>query len=170
MAVAVLGSFATARADEIDGAFGKTFGAIFDPKEAVSHTATTSGEALYAFRPSNPYSGLGQYFVLITPVTQRIYEIWATSSFEEMAACEAEFDKVVRILQKKYPRVEMQEPIFTLGEARVLTIGETTVGVRCDLGFPNTTLYVQYVHSGLREEAKQEAADAAAKGDDVTGF
>ena len=68
--------------EPIEGAFGQRLGAYFDPAVATEIGVLTFGrEKTYGFTPVATYPGLEMYYVLLTPITHRIYGIWAQRSF-----------------------------------------------------------------------------------------
>lgn len=156
-------------AQEIGGAFGKNLGGKFTPDNATSTSETTSGEPLYGFQPQNPYPALHRYYVLLTPSSNRIYAIWAVGQFDDNDACTRELEKVERILAKRYPDAEKSEPIV-MGTARHFQQRDRAIAVRCNIGFPESQLYVQYLDIKLAEQAKDEAAEQAIEGGETGGF
>jgi hypothetical protein len=68
--------------EPIDAAFGQRLGAYFDPASATEiGELTFRREKTYGFTPVAAYPGLEMYHVLLTPITHRIYGIWAQRSF-----------------------------------------------------------------------------------------
>lgn len=156
-------------ADAISGAFGKEFGSEYDPADAQGVSATESGEPLYRFSPENPYSGLEEYYLRITPETERVFSIWGLARFSNRHECLREYEKITRIVERTYPRAAVSEPI-SMDEVKIFRTGDSSVVIRCASLFTDPVLYVQYQHRELANAAQDEAAEATIRNDDTSGF
>ena len=81
-------------ANNIDGAFGLKIGDYFSNK--------TSSRAI-KFKPQNPLPGVSNYWVRLTPISNRIYEIYATDSVD---SCNIKYE-LDTILKSKYGKPEI---------------------------------------------------------------
>lgn len=152
-----------------DGAFGKTLGGTEKPAPEPAET-TASGLPLYAFEPVHPYVGLQNYYVLVTPMTNRIYEIWGTGAYSSMASCERELDTVHRILLLRHAHNRDVRPLEE-GGIRMLIMPRMNILAFCDSHRDGTpTLFLQYRDDFLGEEAIREEAELRATGVDIEGM
>jgi len=81
-------------ANNIDGAFGLKIGDYFSNK--------TSSRAI-KFKPQNPLPGVSNYWVRLTPISNRIYEIYAT---DDVDSCNIRYE-LDTILESKYGKPEL---------------------------------------------------------------
>lgn len=152
-----------------DGAFGKTLGDVFKTPKYPARQAD-DGQPLYAFKPKHPYEGLSNYYVLTTPVTRRIYEIWATGAFPSLPSCHRELETVHKILILRHSRNGGVTPMPD-GGVRIVVMPRMTILAFCEADDRGrATLFLQYRDNLLGEEAKSEAADKRAKGADIEGM
>lgn len=143
-----------------------TLGNTFTPTDAIGETRTDSGETLYAFKPSRPFGSFTEYYVMLTPKSNRIVEIWAAGSFESSGACGRELDTIGRILHKKYPGLTEVNAII-MGDSLVLEQDSKTVALVCPVSFgEKIQLLMKYIDMTLRELAKDEAAEIRLETDD----
>jgi len=120
--------------------------------------------------PKHRYEGLRNYYVLKTPVTHRIYEIWATGSFPSLPACNHELGMVHRILALRHADNAGVRPLPD-GGLRMVILPRMNILAFCDADSSGAaTLFLQYRDDILGELANQEAADKRAKGADIEGM
>jgi hypothetical protein len=95
---------------QITGAFGMVLGQKFIPS---SITALDDGEGYwrrYRFSPSAPLPGFTQYWVRVTPGSNRIWSIGAVALFgKDSVAAWKERQKLVAALEEKYGKAVHEE-------------------------------------------------------------
>ncbi len=91
-----------AQIQKIQGAFGFHLGEIFKPKSASDNMTIATGETLYRIKPKEKFRKFNTYYVLITPVSKKIYGIWAEVDLKNRPQAEREFKVVLTLLEKKY--------------------------------------------------------------------
>ncbi len=74
--------------NSIVGGFGLKLSDVFDIKSAIGSSETTSGEILYEVKPSKKIKYFKKYYVLITPKTHKIRQIWGIGSYKNKPSCE----------------------------------------------------------------------------------
>lgn len=164
----------------LDGAFGMQFGSTFDPSRATTVSKLDSGTPIYGFKPKKPYGAFKNYWVLITPKSHKVYEIWADGipEINTKRDCFDEKDLIVTILRKKYrlriePVVEIEITIFDrlINQSRArLVKGNKEVLMSCTAyhGYPE--LEIRYIDKMLRNIAKKEQFDLDTKKADPSGL
>jgi len=139
----------------IEGAFGKKLGESFDPNEAIGKNDLKSGEIMYQFLPEKPFRSLKDYFVLVTPKTNKIYAIFATGPIGSQQAAKAEQDLIVDILQKKYGKTDEQGFAEMLGDIKRISQGDRYISIGFS-GIIDVDIWVRYVDHALRQSAEKE--------------
>src|SRR4051812_19765953 len=64
---------------KIEGAFGKRLGEEFQPEEGTSESLDQGTTIRCRFNPKNPFQGLTDYFLELTPRTHRVCGILAVA-------------------------------------------------------------------------------------------
>ena len=148
-------------ADPISGGFGIKLGDTFDPKQAVKVTKTTSGEPLYGVRPPKKVKYFDQYYVMITPKSHKIREIWGIGRYAKREECMKDFETLSILLSKKYG--ELKKPaIISMDEILSTSDGDRSVSIRCS-GMMSYHLYLKYISEKLNDLAAQERAEMETK-------
>jgi len=146
-----------AKTNEINGAFGKSFGEVYDGGRVLSET--TSGEKIYSFNPENPNPIFTKYGVIITPKTKKISEIWAWGYFDSSTKCEAQFQIIEILLDKKYESLKSKNS-FSFGSTNAnYRSNNRRIGLRCPFEFGDTPLYLQYIDNDIQRLVIEEKAE-----------
>ena len=145
-------------AKEISGAFGLSLGEVITG-ELSEITETTSGKPIYAFEPKNPHPAFSNYGIIITPKTRRIEQIWAWNTFENTSKCQAEFDVIEVLLDKKYKNFKYKSYSFALSHASY-NYNKKYIHLSCTLEFRVTPLYLQYTDEYMKDLSVQEKAES----------
>jgi hypothetical protein len=153
--------------EPIGSAFGKRLGSSFDPASAVSvgELFWGDGEKTYTFTPLEPYAGLDTYYVLLTPITHRIYGIWAQQSMTSDEDCHREQDALMAILRKKYgpsndPDKKLKDCWFFCFRTFSIKQGSRSVESSCNA---HTNLMLRYTDHNLEKIKDAEDRELKAK-------
>ena len=148
---------------KIIGGFGLKIGDKFDIKSAIGSSKTTSGETLYAFRPSKKIKYFKNYHVLITPKSHKIRQIWGIGSYKNKASCEKDLDVLEVMLEKKYGK--FNKPSFSMDAVKYVSDSsnkDRDIIIKCN-GFRNpVSFYIMYKDSSLDTLSKKEEAEIEA--------
>lgn len=87
---------------ELKGLCGINFGDRLRVLPDSRTEKTTDGDVLYFFDPTKPFMMFDQYFVRITPTSNRVYCIWLIKEFKESKGAEEEFKRVDTVLENHY--------------------------------------------------------------------
>ena len=146
--------------NEINGAFGKAFGEVYQGELSVL-SKTTAGEKIYSFTPQNPHPVFTKYGVILTPKTQKISEIWAWGYFDNSSICEAEFKVIEVLLDKKYESLKSKNA-FSMRSSKFTgySSGNRRISLRCPIEFGGITfLYLQYIDKDMQRLTIEEKAE-----------
>ena len=142
-------------AEKIEGAFGKKLGDVFDPKKAIGLSRCEDGTPIYEFRPANSFRSFTRYYVLITPTSKKIYNIWGVGSAENTSVAQKEQAVIMEILQQKYGVKEKPGVIDILGDVNTIKQGNRGVVTKIS-GFGNVQFHIRYYDSDLVKLAESE--------------
>jgi len=148
---------------KILGGFGLNLGDVFDIKSAKGKTETTSGEILYSFLPSKKIKYFKKYYVLVTPESHKIREIWGIGSYKNKASCEKNLDVLEVMLEKKYGK--FNKPSFSMNSIKYVTDNfnkNRDIVIKCDGFVQEYSFYIMYKDSTLNELSKKEEAEIEA--------
>lgn len=148
---------------KIIGGFGLKLGDTFDIKSATGSSQTTAGEILYTFSPSKKIKYFKHYYVLVTPKSHKIREIWGVGSYENTASCKKNLDVLEVMLEKKYGGFD--KPTFSMEALKYVNDSSNKdrgIAIKCT-GFMNPiSFYIMYKDSSLNELSKKEEAEMEA--------
>ena len=147
-------------AQQITGAFGYKLGEKFNFKSATDISKTTGGEPLYQVNPKKKVNFFSTYFVLITPTSKKIREIWGIGDYNNNDTCLNDLETLKIILQKKYGKPT--SPI-SMDKTYIFIQGKRWIDIKCNNNFDSAELYIQYVDDNLDNLAKKERAAKVAK-------
>lgn len=160
--------FSSSFAANITGAFGVKLGEKLNKLHVINVSSTTDDEPLYEITPVKRVKFWDDYYVLITPITKKVYSIWGIKRGLSKIDCEANLEAVASIIEKKY-RVRKQEPIFSLDKDYFFEKGNGVIDLKCDSNFDSDfnevyDFYIQYYSKELENKASQERVKLKAKG------
>ena len=138
----------SAQGSEINGAFGKVFGEVYQGKLSVLSN-TTSGEKIYSFKPQNPHPVFTKYGIILTPKSKKISEIWAWGYFDSSSKCEGEFKVIEVLLDKKYESLKAKNSFSMDASNASYRTGNRRISLRCPIEFGDTPLYLQYIDKDM---------------------
>ena len=147
----------------ITGGFGLKLGDVFDIKSAKGSSKTTSGEILYSVRPTKTIKYFKEYYVLVTPTTHKIREIWGIGQYSSKASCEKDLEILEVMLEKKYGK--SSEPTIAMEKIKFFTDNNNSdrgIVIKCS-GFMNPSFYIMYKDRSLNELSKKEEAEVEAQ-------
>ena len=153
--VALLLSSISISEETIKGAFGIELGSSFDPTSAIGTGSLTDGTPMYKFTPSKSFRSFSDYYVLITPQTNKVYAIWGIGDSENDPSCKKEQALVMAILQKKYGKPESDALTSSLYDIKQIDQGNRFVLTKCS-GFTDVSLDIRYKDKELEKLAEQE--------------
>lgn len=164
-------SIATAKAEEvkITGAFGYTLGAQMDPKQIIGKAQLTSGTPMYQFAPDKRFRSFSKYYVLVTPKTHVIYEIWGVGQVDNVAAGQKEQSFVMSLLQEKYGSKEKEGLLDVMSDSKAIHQGNRYVMTKLT-GFMDVTIEIRYCDSDLETLAEQERIELEKGKTDASGL
>jgi hypothetical protein len=105
-------------AEKIEGAFGKKLGDVFDRNSAIGTSKLTDGTPMYEFLTTNGFRSFKRYYVLMTPVTHKIYSIWGIGNVENTEAGQKEQAVIMEILKQKYGSDEKPNLLDAIGDVK----------------------------------------------------
>lgn len=154
-------SFAAEPIEKIKGAFGIELGQSFDPEKAIGTSQLTDGTPMYQFAPVNPYRAFSQYFVMLTPKSNKVYAIWGVGAAENTAAGKKEQAVLMSILAKKYGKPAEQGLTETMYDLTHVVQGDRRVMVKIS-GFGKVTIDIRYEDAALEKQAEKERIEVEA--------
>ena len=150
------------------GAFGIEFGQKLSTLKVLNKGELTSGEAIYQVQSPNPLKGkLDQYFVLITPKTQKVHTIWGNKEYKGFSKqkCEAEKSDIVSILENKYGESKPVREI-NIDNDRMFEVKNVNIFTVCQgMG---STLSIRYVNNEFSDLADQEKKESVIEKTDAS--
>lgn len=150
--------------NSIVGGFGLKLGDVFDIKSAIGSSETISGEKLYEVKPSKKIKYFKKYYVLITPKTHKIRQIWGIGSYKNKPSCEKDLGVLEVMLEKKYGK--FTEPSFSMDKAKWVTDNmnkERDIIIKCNGFMDPISFYIIYKDAELNELSKKEEAEIEAE-------
>lgn len=141
--------------EKIQGAFGIQLGQVFDLSSKIGTAELTDGTPMYMFEPKKKFRSLSQYFVMITPKTNKVHTIWAQGDMENNSLCQKEQALVMAILQKKYGKIAKDKPFSVMYDVKEIDQGEKKVFTKCT-GFSDVNLSIRYKDKKLEQLAENE--------------
>lgn len=99
---------------------------------------------------------LNRYYLLLTPNTKKIREIWAMSSYISKSECLINMDVINIPLEEIYGK--FIELYFSQNITKYIDVAERRVSIRCS-GFMEFNLYLRYTDYGLDKLLRNELAE-----------
>lgn len=148
----------------IKGAFGINFGDVFKPTPDTNSDRLTNGEPIYRITAPVRFRHFNEYYVLITPTTSKIYEIWAVAKFEGSGDADAEQKVVEKIIEDKY---QTKHNGFMMSRYE---IDNVQIAINTPITFGGSALQIRYTDNLLREVAEKERIDSEIKKTNTEGI
>jgi hypothetical protein len=172
--LAFLPTFSASAGDKITGAFGLTLGAPLEAAQRKQAGTLTSGEPIYAFTPTNPVKYFQRYYVLISPKTQRVHEIWGMGPmYKDEERCSADLAEVAYLLEQKYGKFDDKRAGFDMKVRflRSFTEGKDGIHLFCRWEImEGYRLEVRYIDGEVGVLAKKERTEQNTKDADKKGL
>jgi len=165
----ILATVSAVAADKIEGAFGLKLGASFNPDAAIGKAETTSKEPMYQFEPEKPFRSFNRYYVLITPKSKRIYQIWAIGPADNPQACAVEQKVIVTALIEKYGQSEKPGLFDKLSNREAISQGNVLVSVECSAALRGV-IEIRYTDLENQKLAEQERIEEEVSKVDKSGL
>lgn len=140
----------------ISGLMGMNLGNIFHPKDSPDNGKLQSGETLYAFSPAKKFREFDEYYVLITPVTHKIYQIWIRKAFKNSAKAHDEQKICLDIMKDRFKPKEVKDELFSLDSGKVMSFDNGEIYSKVIIGFGENTLEFRCVDNELSKLAEKE--------------
>lgn len=154
--------------NELEGLCGIKFGTEFPKNNNPRNGKLTSGEIMYRVNPMKKFMGFTDYYVMTTPISQKIYSIWLSQNFKESAEAREEFEKVSTILENHYKIKGEREISFD--PLQTYRFDNGRIVLKCDLGFGENTLEIRAYSDEFEELNEQEKKEAAIKSTDTSAL
>jgi hypothetical protein len=155
---------------KIMGAFGVQLGDYFEPAESsIGTSKLTDGTPMYQFNPKNQFRSFGEYYVLITSKTHKVYCIWATGKSVNSETCEKEQDLIMDLLKKKYGNGEKQGFWDALEARKTIRHGNRYIMSKCS-GFMDVSIEIRYYDTELVALAEKEHLEIESNKVDDSGL
>lgn len=142
--------------ETISSAFGMTLGAYFDPANAYERASLKDGTPIYGFAPNPGYKAFSQYYVMITPVTNRVYGILATGTFKDPQEATVMKRDMMNLLRSKYGDLFRTSRVEGLRHAKELRQGNRYILVNKATSIEEA-VDIRYYDLALRQLAQREA-------------
>jgi hypothetical protein len=168
-APAIANATQTPAPNQISEAFGMKLGDIFDPANATGTGTLTNGTPEYDITPVSPFRSFTDYYILITPLTHKIYAIEAQGNFDNSDMAKKEQAVIMQLLTDKYGPVADQEPDEIMDNGQHISQGHRLV-LTSVKGFTTATLLIQYIDTDLAGLAEKERIKTEAKKVDAGGL
>jgi TPR repeat protein len=150
--------------EPIQRAFGQTLGAVFDPATSTQSSGYTD-DAVFWYPDPAKIPELTEFSVSVTPITYRVYGIYATGKASDKSACIDSVHGLFAIVAKKYNGEQYGGDMRQVKgeEAYFLTQSKThrMIHVGCEDVDGKVKLEMGYVDETIRDEAKSEGQDIA---------
>lgn len=155
--------------EKITGAFGVNLGQVFNPDSAIGENSLTDGTPMYEFKPTKTFRSFTRYYVLITPISNKIYAIWGIGPMENDPICTKEQKLIMAILQDKYEKQEKEDLFSNLYDIEKISQGDRFIITKCN-GFSDVTLDIRYYDNNLEKLAENERIKYESKKLDSSGL
>lgn len=148
--------FADSNISAPKGAFGVNFGDNISKLNVIRTGELTNGEKLYEISAPIPLSEkIESYYVLITPKTNKVFEIWGDKNYDNYnrEMCNTEKQNLLSILENKYGKSE-SIGMFNVDDDRMINIGNIVISASCrNLG---KNMSLRYADKNLRNQYNEE--------------
>ena len=168
LALLIFSALASAQS-EITGAFGLSFGDVYNANQATGERRLTDGTPILSFKPDRVFADFTAYFVLITPTSSKIYGIWAMKASPNTSTCKKDQAVIQSLLEKKYGEPDKQELMAALSDAITISQGPRAVMTKCS-GLDDVTLEIRYNDRDVASLAERERIDIEASKLDASGL
>ncbi len=165
--ISMLAAFSFAQ--EITGAFGIKFGSSLSELKVIGTSKTTDGDTLYMVDPPIKIKALSEYYVMATPISKKVFSIWGLDEKLQKSECLTRLKAILSALERKY-KIKREKMLSIFDENYGVKKGNVEVHVRCSDEFTDYTLYVQYYHNSLMEQAEKEKIRLKSKEIDESGL
>jgi len=157
-------------AEKITGAFGIQFGQNFMPRDAISTSQLLNdGTPFYEFRPQKPFDTFSKYYVMITPVTNKVYSIWGIGGVKNDSDCKNQRAVIIELIENKYGKSERKSNLENFLDVKVVSQGERYVMVKCG-SFRDDKIEARYYDKKLEALAEKERIKTEAKKKNSSGL
>lgn len=150
--------------EPIQRAFGQTLGSVFDPATS-NQSSGGPDEVTFWYPDPAKIPELTEFFVAVTPVTYRIYGIYATGEASDKSACIDSEHGLFALVAEKYNGQQYGGEMRAVKgeEAYFLTQSKThrMIHVGCEDVDGKGKLEMTYLDEALRDEAKSEGQEIA---------
>lgn len=150
--------------EPIQRAFGQTLGAVFDPAASTQSLGDTES-AVFWYPDPVKTPELTEFYVLTTPVTYRIYTIYAGGEASDKSTCVDAARSLFAVVAKKYHgeqyggdmRQVQGEEVYFLTQSKTRRM----IHVGCQDVKGKLKLEIGYLDETVQEEGKKEQEEIA---------
>jgi len=149
-------------ADKFGSVFGQKLGTTFEPNSSVaSHTNMLGIFCQFVPNPSHNY--FERYFVVLTPITHKIYQITAEGPFEAESVNQIRMESIAKTIRDKYGL--KMEPLEDLPNSKQMksTDGQYAASVAYDNKVGKSRLQLIYLSPPLLNLSIEESASIRQK-------
>ena len=149
---------------KIEGAFGVKLGQKFDISSAIGQIESSYKETAYEFNSSNKFKSFNRYYVYVTPLSHRVFRIYATGDGYTHDECDEEASVVHSLLKDKYKFAQSEN--FSVSSGGTLKAGNVDVGVSClmeNLYERGVNLNIRYTDNHVMKMVNKEYKDIRIK-------
>jgi len=158
---------APAAAKPLLGAFGVKFNTIWQPRESQDNSQLQDGETMYAFTPKPGLSGFSDYYVMITPITHKVYSIWACAEVPRANGLNF-YEQVVALYEKKYGKGKSD---LSIGSRTTFFYpAGSSILIKYSSDHKAASIDIRYYNRENEELAKKERIEKANSGVNTEGI
>ncbi len=129
----------------------------FNPIDAIGNIGTRSGETLHQFKPTKRVKYFQKYYLLITPKSHKVREIWGIGNYKNLQECKNNMNTLEVMLKNKYGTMDSQ--VISMEFIKYVHSGEREILLKCT----DTGLRLQYRDKKLNKLYKQERGELESK-------
>lgn len=153
---------------EISGLCGIKFGSRFQKNNNRNNSSLNSGETLYAVSAPRKFMGFTNYYLLITPTSEKVYSIWMVREFKKAAEGRAEFDKVAAVLENHYKIKGERE--LSIDPVTIFNFDNGYIILKLNIGLGEYSLELRGYSKEFSDLAEKEKKDYAVRSTDTSAL
>lgn len=155
--------------NEITGLCGLNFGSNFTVSDSPKNGKLTSGEIMYYTSPNKTFMGFSEYYVLVTPNTNKIYCILLQQNFKNGTMADEEFEKVDAVLENYY-KIKGESDITFGGKTKIYRFDNGNIVIKSKRGFQDGSLELQAYSDDFIKLNQEEKKTSAIKNTDTSAL
>ncbi len=145
-----------ATAAPFSGLCGVALNQNWTPRQHANNSQTTGGETMYAFTPSQRFMNFAEYYLLVTPKSNKVYTIWLLKEFKSVGLANTEYEQVKAVIENHYNKKFNESP-FGIDKTANMDFDDATLSLRVSNNITNATLSLMATsHSGRAQADKEQ--------------